>query len=53
MAGWFPGYQTPRRPRPVAMPEARSVAVRVWPKRKVIVSLAFVDVRRTSDGRHV
>jgi hypothetical protein len=35
------------------MPDARRLVVHVWPKRKVVVSLAFVDVRRTSDGRHV
>jgi hypothetical protein len=35
------------------MPEARRFVLHVWPKRKVVVSLAFVDVRRPSDGRHV
>jgi hypothetical protein len=35
------------------MPEARRLVVHVWPKRKVVVSLAYVDARRTPDGRHV
>jgi hypothetical protein len=53
MAGWSPGDSTRRRPQPGATPEARRLVVNVWPKRKVVVSLAFVDARRASDGRHV
>jgi hypothetical protein len=53
MAGWFPGHGPERRPEHAKAPTARRLILRVWPKRRVVVSLALVDVRRASDSAHV
>jgi hypothetical protein len=52
MAGWFPGH-SPRRPRGVDVPTARRLTLRFGPKRRLVFSMALVDVRRTSDTTRV
>jgi hypothetical protein len=53
MAGWSPGHLARRSVQLGDRPARRRVTLRIWPKRRVVLSLAVVDVRRASDSTRV
>jgi len=53
MAGWSSGHLARRSVQLSDRPAGRRLTLRIWPKRRVVLSLAVVEVRRVSDSTRV